>query len=191
MQKYQPFLFRPVPSEVGFDLDAMVEEIRAAFFPEISDRYEVRIGRSRGSPLACIWYNLMGHGQHVIYFHPVLNHPATPREVLAFIAKHELTHAVIPGDHPPEFWQHEFTVGPERWAAWRWIYDNLGSCLRRDNGRLSVRRQWRRLQPARRTPYVPHLPFEGDIFAHYCPEGGAQMRFPPDWANRPASFSEP
>ena len=190
MHRYQPLLFRPIPSEVGFDLDAMVEQVRAAFFPEIDDRYEVRIGRSRGSPLACIWYNLMGLGQHVIYFHPVLNHPGTPREVLAFIAKHELTHAVVPGDHPPEFWRREFAVGPERFAAWRWIHENLGRCLRHDNGRLSVRRQWMTLQPAVRTPYIPHLPFEGDLFAHYCPEGGAQMRFPPDWANRPAPFGE-
>ena len=196
MQRFQPFLFKPIPSEVGFDLDAMVEEVRAAFFAEIEDRYEVRIGRSRGSPLACIWYNLMGRGQHVIYFHPVLNHPGTPREVLAFIAKHELTHAVRPDvsgqydGHPPEFWEHEFRVGPERFAAWHWIYENVGACLRRDRGRLRVRRQWRTLQPAMRTPYTPHLPFEGNLFEQYCPEGGAQMRLPPDWATRPAPMGE-
>ena len=192
MQRYQPLLFQPVPSELGYELADLVEETRAAFFPSIETRFEVRIARVTGSPLACIHFGLMGRGEHVIVFHPILNHPETPREVILLIAKHELTHALMPDhDHDDEFWFHEASVAPERYAAWRWIHENLRPALRRDRGRIRIHRSWRRMLPDHRKPYTPHLPFEGDPFERLCPEGGAQLRIPPNWALRPVTLAAP
>ena len=190
VQRYQPLLFQPVPSLLGYEFADLVEETRAAFFPSLDTRFEVRVARVGGSPLACIFFGLMGRGEHVIVFHPILNHSETPREVVTLIAKHELTHALMPGaDHDDEFWRHEGSVAPERYACWRWIHDNLRPALRRADGRITIHRSWRRLQPTGRGPYTPHLPFEGDPFERLCPEGGAQLRLPPNWALRPATLA--
>lgn len=189
MQRFQPLLFQPVPSEVGYELGELVEEVRAAYFREVDTRFEVRIARVTGSPLACIYYNLMGGGDHVIAFHPAMNHRATPREVLVFLAKHELTHAMFPGeDHSAAFWKHESFVAPERYAAWAWLFQNMRPALRRTpDGHIHLHRSWRKLLPDRRAPYTPHLPFEADPFDRLCPEGGAQLRIPPNWDLHPAT----
>lgn len=192
MQRYQPLLFQPVPSELGYELGHLVEETRAAYFSQLTNRFEVRIGRVKGSPLACISYHLMGAGEHVLFFHPALNHPETPREIIVFIAKHELTHALFPGrGHDADFWTHELYVAPERYAAWHWIYENFRPALRRrPTGEVSLHRSWRKLLPASRGPYTPGLPFEKDPFAELCPEGGAQMRMPPNWDLHPTALAE-
>lgn len=95
MLRYQPLLFQPVPSRTAQPLTDIMEEMRAAFFPELQGhQVEVRIAAE--GPLAYIAQDFMGPDRHLVVFHPVLNHPQTPIEVLRFIAKHELT----PGSGP-------------------------------------------------------------------------------------------
>jgi hypothetical protein len=187
----QPLLFQPVEPVTPFTFSEVVEEVRAVFFPEIDGPVEVRIAAE--APLASMRPDFMGRDRHVVTFHPVLNHPETSREVVRFLAKHELTHIVCRGrfldgwyeSHPPEFWDHEHAIAPERYAAWAWIRANLGRCSRHYRLGLAVDRRWRALRGGHRTPYTPSLPFEREQFERLCPEGGAQLRLPPEWTVRP------
>jgi hypothetical protein len=193
MYRFQPLLFQPVPSLLGYSLSELAEEVRSVHFPEIEERVEVRFAAE--SPLASMTYNFMGRDKHLMRFHPVLNHPGTPVEVLRFIAKHELTHIVRRGcyidgryeAHPPEFWEHERALGPEYYAVWHWIYTNLGPGLRRGrlDGSVRVTKRWRNLRESPRTPYTPTLPFNGERWERVCPGVGSQLLLPPDWAVRP------
>lgn len=192
LDRFQPLLFQPVPSLVSVSLTELMQEVRAAWFPEIDADLEVRIAED--DPLAFIWPGFMGQHGHLIVVHPVLNHPQTPVEVLRFIFKHELTHIVRPGRtshgkyeaHPPEFWKHEFAIAPERDAAWRWINDNLRRCMRRlPSGQVNINVGWRALRRTSRTPYMPSLPFPGHRWDIVCPGDGAQLRLPPSWVVRP------
>lgn len=188
----QPLLFQPFEIRTPFSFSAVVEETRAAWFPSIEDAIEVRIAAIPA--LAAIYYRLMGPGRHIVVFHPVLNRPGMPMEVVRFIAKHELTHIVHPGatidgryyDHPPSFWAHEYEVGPERFAAWKWLHANLSAVLLETRWGLRVPRAWRRREPEWVGPYMPHLPFEDVPWNVLCPGGGAQLRFLPEWAAAPA-----
>jgi hypothetical protein len=49
-------------------------------------------------------------------------------------------------DHPPEFWEAEKAIAPERRLIWGWIREDLWDCLkeRRDLERIDVRPRWRR-----------------------------------------------
>ncbi|MGH7753372.1 MAG: hypothetical protein ACREN5_11205, partial [Gemmatimonadales bacterium] len=89
MQPLQPLLFQPVRSRLPFSLSDVVEEVRASLFPEVEERVEVRI-TSETRSIAAVWYHLMGRDRHVVAFHPIVNTPGTPVEVIRFIAKHEL-----------------------------------------------------------------------------------------------------
>ena len=195
MYRYQPLLFQPVPSLLGFSLTEVVEEMRAAYFPELeAEQVEVRF-RAEGS-LAYIARGFMGRDRHLVVFHPVLNHPQTPVEVLRLVAKHELTHIVRPPrmvgrsyePHPPEFWEHEAAIGPERYAVWTWIHKNLNRCARDTADGYRVSRKWQEYREAARTPYTPTLPFNGERWDRVCPGTGAQLHLPPDWAARPLPF---
>jgi hypothetical protein len=191
MDRYQPLLFQPVPSVLGFSVTEMLEEVRAAHFPDLLESVEARFVAN--GPLASLHPNFMGRDRHLVVFHPVLNHPGTPREVLRFICKHELTHVARPprvvcgawAMHPPEFWEHEAAVGPERFAAWAWIHQNLRGCTRQTSRGFTVHRAWHRVVNGSRTPYTPTLPFNGERWDRACPGAGSQMLFPPDWAPRP------
>lgn len=193
-QPRQPLLFQPVESRTGFSFQAVVDEARAVWFPEIDDEIEVRI--TAAGPLAFICRDLMGLDRHVIAFHPVFNRPGTPVEVVRFIAKHELTHITNPprlvggwwADHPPDFWEREYAAGPERFACWHWIHRELGRCLWSGERGIRVVRTWRRRMAGREPgPYTPHLPFDDPPWQVLCPEGGAQLRLPPGWAWRPVA----
>ena len=181
----QPLLFQPVETRTPFSFSRLVDESRAVWFPEIDDEVEVRIGGA-GS-LACVWYHRMGQGRHVIVFHPILNRPDTPIEVVRFIAKHELAHILHPEEgHSPAVWEHELRVGPERFAVWAWVHQNLDGPVRGTRWGTRVLRSWRsRVRPAF-APYTPHLPFDDVPWRVLCPEGGAQLRLPPDWSAGPA-----
>lgn len=189
--RYQPYLFQPDQSKIGRPFSDIVEEVRARWFPELADEIEVRIAEL--DPLACIWTDGMGPSRHVILFHPVLNRAGTPLEVVQFIAKHEITHIVRPphaGEmHPPAFWEHERRVGPERFAAWKWIDNNLGRALQRDGSSLSVRPKWRSLQLARLSPFAPELPLDWERWEYLCPGDEAQLRLPADWSPQPLPAS--
>lgn len=198
MLRYQPLLFQPVPSLLGYSLTTMVEEIRAAHFPQlVGDQIEVRIAAE--GPLAYVKSAFMGPGRHLVVFHPILNHPQTPLDVMRFISKHELTHLVIPPrlvgsifeSHPPEFWVAEAEMGPERFAVWAWIHQNLRKCARNTRRGYSVSRKWQSLREAPRTPYTPSLPFNGERWDRICPGDGAQLQLPPDWPARPLPLLQP
>ena len=188
----QPLLFHPEETRTPFSFAAVVEETRAAWFPEVDDTIEVRIAPIEA--LAAIFPRRMGPGRHIVVFHSVLNRPGMPLEVVRFIAKHELTHIVHPPltvrglcyDHPPSFWEHEYEVAPERFAAWAWLHANLSPVLLETRWGLRVPRTWRRREPASIEPYMPHLPFEDVPWNVLCPGGGAQLRFLPEWGALPA-----
>lgn len=184
----QPLLFQPVESHTGFNFAAVLDEARAVWFPELEDDVEVRIGAY--GPLAFVVRGLMGPRRHVVVFHPVLNLPGVPEEVVRFIAKHELTHIVRPPidfeAHHAWFWEHEYAVGRERWAAWSWIHRYLGPALYENHRGVGVYSTWRKRMAGRKLgPYTPHLPIDDVPWEQLCPEGGAQLRLPPPWAWRP------
>lgn len=109
-----------------------LKTVRTEFFPELTSSisfYFVRRG-----PLACIWVK-----KPVIYIHEVLNDADIPEEVISLILKHELLHTVVRPRlidgvkkiHPPEFFEKERLIAPERQQAWDWIWINLEFCLKR------------------------------------------------------------
>ncbi|MEO6398716.1 MAG: hypothetical protein ABIP13_09640 [Tepidiformaceae bacterium] len=178
----QPYLFQPVEALTPFLFSEVVEEVRSLFFPEIERRVEVRIAAE--GPLAFTCLQFFGPNEHMVAFHPILNHPGTPLDVVRFVAKHELTHIVRPGPgHPMQFWEHEYAIAPERFAAWHWIRDNLGSATR-EGTTYRVLKTWRRHAARSRTPYTPHLPLDHDLFGEICP-GDGQLMLPPHWAPPP------
>jgi hypothetical protein len=193
----QPLLFQPALAVTRFSFSDVLEEMRAAYFPEIEERVEVRMVAT--SALAAMYPNFMGRDRHMVVFHPVLNHPATPVEVVRFLAKHELAHIVRPprfidgelNPHPPSFWEFEHAIGPEYHAVWTWIRHNLGSCLEQRWQGIHVAGRWRRLRTRPRTPYTPMLPFNGEQWDRICPGAGSQLLFPPDWAPRPLPAAGP
>ena len=87
-----------------------------------------------------------------IRIHEVLNRADTPREVIEFILIHELLHIEIrPREidgkrvmHPPEFWEAEARLYPQRQLIWAWFYFALERWLRDDEKRegMMVRRGW-------------------------------------------------
>ena len=179
----QPYLFQPVEALTPYAFSDVVDEVRSVFFPEIERRVEVRIAAE--GPLAFICYHFYGWDEHMVAFHPILNDPRTPVEVVRFLAKHELTHIVRPGPgHPREFWEHEYAIAPERFAAWHWIRENLSPATRSSTTAFQVLKTWRRRAPRERNPYTPHLPLDADLFDDICP-GDGQLMLPPHWAARP------
>lgn len=179
----QPYLFQPVQPLTPFSFSDVVDEVRATHFPEIERRVEVRI--SSFDPLASIHYNFMGPGEHMVRFHPILNHRDTPLEVVRFLAKHELTHVLFPQEgHPPQFWEHEQTVAPERASAWRWLYENYASSARNTDHGYLVFTTWRKHFRRARAAYQPELPLDPERYEGICP-GDGQLMLPPDWSPRP------
>lgn len=195
MYRFQPLLFQPVETRTPFSFSEIVEQERAATFPQVEHRIEVRIVAE--GPLASIRYHFMGRDRHVVVFHPVLNHPGTPEPVVRFIARHELTHLICPPrfmggrwvSHPPEFWEHEYAVAPERYACWHWIYENLRNARRTTRLGFRVKGSWGSIEARQRTPYTPHLPLDSQRWERLCPDDGRlhgpQLLLPPDWAPGP------
>jgi len=135
----------------AFDLRDVMQAVRESAFPEIKlqvDCFYVNYGH-----LVCICPD-ENAGIATVYLHQVLNHPDTPIEVAATICKHELLHLEIPSreidgkmtNHPPEFWEKEKTICPEREIVWSWIWWNFGHYLRpiRKRECIKVLSQWRK-----------------------------------------------
>jgi hypothetical protein len=132
-----------------FSVSETLERVRREHFPEIPPG--VGLYSVSRAPLACVDG---GGSSPTIYVHQVLNHSDTPVEVFSLICKHELLHLrirpVVTGertiDHPPEFWEAEKAIAPERRLIWGWIREDLWDCLkeRRDLERIDVRPRWRR-----------------------------------------------
>jgi len=185
----QPLLFQPFERKTPFAFSEVVEETRATWFPEVDSDIEVRVAAL--GPLASIWYHRMGYERHIVVFHPVLNRPDVPIEVVRFIAKHELTHALLPReDHTPSFWERELEAAPERFAVWAWLHRNLYPPLRETRWGLAVLRSWQKHASRPLGPYMPHLPFDDPPWKVLCPEGGSQLRFQPTWSSGPAPLQD-
>jgi hypothetical protein len=136
---------------VPFNVNNLLDEVRSKHFPDLDSR-------------VCFWFAptarlasvFQRDSEVYILAHPLLNHPDTPREVIAFVIKHELLHLSIPPrevdgertQHPPEFWTAEASMAPDGKLAWAWIWMNLGTVLRRcpKTERTEVTKRWRRLR---------------------------------------------
>ena len=141
--RIQPYLwFTP------FSVLDILEQVRSEHFPELSGT--VRMYCVNRGPLACVGAE---ESSATIYLHQILNHGDTPVEVVSTICKHELLHTRIPPvvkgkrtiQHPPEFWEAERVMTPERSAAWSWIWINLGLYLKKRPRleRIDVLWNWR------------------------------------------------
>ena len=139
----------PELSFLGFDIGQTLARSRILFPGLASKRIEVCLQTQ--STLACVNET----GSACIRLHTVLNHPGTPERVIAFIIGHELLHLQMPSrnvggvriTHPPEFWETEREMFPDRIMAWNWILLVLGRCLKSDSLQQGtfVTPSWRRL----------------------------------------------
>lgn len=119
----------PLLHFTAFSIPDMFDTIRQSVFPEIRVPIGFCFTTCRHS-LGCILDN---EDWATIFLHQILNRSQTPREVFGVILKHELLHLRIPPraidgkekQHPPEFWDAEKAICPERDAAWHWIWENL------------------------------------------------------------------
>jgi hypothetical protein len=151
----------PELSFFSFDPVCLLKRIRTDF-PKIESKRLYVYVQSQPA-LACVRSD---DKSAVVQVHSVLNHPDTPKEVMAFIFRHELLHLEIPArevdgkrtSHPPEFWSAERALCPERTIAWNWLYLVLFPCLKFDPKHESayVKSNWKRLMSADR-PTVEQL----------------------------------
>jgi hypothetical protein len=124
---------QPALCFLSFSPHDVLQEVRETHFTDLTSRISLHIVQ-RG-PLACI---VCDQDAATIYVHQVLNHDETPREVFSLVCKHELLHLRIDPveqdgmvvQHPPEFWELERSICPERNRAWAWIWTNLHACLK-------------------------------------------------------------
>lgn len=127
-----------------FDMQEELEKARVQHFPGLS--VSVACCFVDYGHLACICSDQERKASSV-FVHQILNHLDTPREVATLICKHELLHLEIPSreidgkntHHPPEFWDRERAICPEKNMAWAWIWENFWSCLRVDRQREGIR----------------------------------------------------
>lgn len=165
---------RPGPPELpvfGDQLDHALARARARL-PDVAPG-EVQVWIRRQPTLACVFRMSQ---PVVIHLHSVLNHHQTPPEVLEYILTHELIHLAVPPreldgrlrGHPPEFWELERKVAPERSVAWHWIYSMLWEVLRvdKESETIWVKRTWKRLMVRERWSMAEaHIRFEEDLAA--------------------------
>ena len=128
----------------------LLDETRLRLFPMLPRRLPAFFV-IRG-PLACVAFNADTR-EGAVFVHALLNHPAVPVEVFDLICRHELLHLVIAAreingkliDHPPEFFEKERAITPDRDAAWEWVWGHCWEVLRQDKKRESmvVKRGWR------------------------------------------------
>lgn len=149
----------PELSWLSFSLHELLAEMRETRLPGLSR--QPRCWFAHKGPLACI--ETRDAGKPDIWLHSLLNHPETPRLVLGFILTHELLHLEVPGrdiagkwcSHPPEFWERERALCPERRLSWQWVYWNFWECLRHDRkrqGMLVKAREAREFMSRERVP---------------------------------------
>lgn len=165
-------LGHPELSLLSFDLGLLLTELRTGF-PQLQGR-RIEVWIRRQATLASISTDDVSS---YIQLHSVLNHPDTPREVIAFILWHELLHLVIPGrevdgkwrSHPPEFWEAERVLGRNRVLPWIWLRTVLASCLRNDTRHecVWVKANWKQLMTSRRPKLIENAASGGfdDILA--------------------------
>jgi hypothetical protein len=133
------------------DVVGMANDLRQELFPTVSVSPEVIF--VNGPFLGCISYGL-STPDSLICLHEILNNADVPDRVFQHILIHELIHLfVAPREiagkitsHPPEFWQFERDLSPERQWIWEWLWEHFHSCLiiDRKNECLKVKRDWRK-----------------------------------------------
>lgn len=109
--------------------------------PDLAEPIEV-YSVNRG-PLACIQTSGF---TSTIFSHQILNHSETPIEVFHLVCVHLLLHLLIPArlingkltNYPPEYWEAEKRVYPQRRDAWDWIWVNLSDCIKRNPRKESI-----------------------------------------------------
>jgi len=139
---------QPCLPRTSFDLHEELERARLQCFPDL--RRPVTCCFVDYGYLACVCHSEQAAS---VYVHQILNHPDTPVEVAAFVCKHELLHLEIPPreidgkmtGHPPEFWDRENAICPEKEIAWAWVWRNFWICIRADRKRegIKVLREWK------------------------------------------------
>jgi hypothetical protein len=157
---------RPCLNFLPFSPADVLAEVRSAYFRDLT--CHVGIHFVERGPLACVCTD----GQADIYVHQVLNHDQTPRDVILLVCKHSLLHLRIPPvekdgelmQHPPEFWEAEKAICPERTRAWAWIWTNLDACLKRRPRleRIDVLPMWKKVWNRPRTDIETCLAICGD-----------------------------
>jgi len=150
----QQFCAPPLIPFVSFDFPALLTTIRTRHFPNVALSISanfLKASRARSESLASINF---GGAVADIRIHEILNRADTPEEVIEHILKHEILHIVIRPrqidsrtvKHPPEFWEAEKRISPEREEAWDWLSIALIAHLRIDEKREAamIRRGWER-----------------------------------------------
>jgi len=132
---------------VGFNLDELAREVVTQCFPYARS---VTLGFTLKGPLS---QTLVSQGGVVVLLHESLNHETTPREVVAYLLKHELLHLECPPAQQEEllvrhgdvFREREREIAPERLLAWTWIYVNLGMhlCVRPLKEQIDLATTWK------------------------------------------------
>ena len=132
------------------NVPALLEEIRATRFPTISHRLELFF--VDGPFVACIRQSTVSDAS--IYIHNILNRPEVSDAVFEYVLTHELIHLMVRGrevegkftTHPPEFWEMERELVPNRDVAFSWLWRSFSPVLKRDKKRegIRVKRRWKR-----------------------------------------------
>jgi hypothetical protein len=132
------------------NVPALLEQVRGTLFPTISDRLEVFF--IDGPFVACICHSPLSGA--TIFLHNILNRPEVSPAVFQYILSHELIHLIVRGrevegkftTHPPEFWEMERALVPNRDVAFSWLWLSFSPVLKRDKEHegIRVKRRWRR-----------------------------------------------
>lgn len=168
-KKLAEALRQPSIPLLSFSITEMLGDIRTDFFSELE--HDIRIHFVTRGPLACIDAK---ENAATIYIHQLLNHIDTPPEVFSLILKHQLLHLWVPPtsingklkQHPPEFWDAEKTICPERRFAWIWMRENLSASFHRRPRleRIDVGGNWKEIWNQPKTEYLlcQYPPTTGD-----------------------------
>lgn len=140
---------QPLLPFAGFDLTPMVRALKEELFPEI--QFTPPIYFIARGPLACVCHD---ESSAEIFIHNILNTDETPDYVFQHIILHELTHLRVKprevdgklSSHPPEFWEMEKLLSPQKDAAWSWLKEHIGPWWVRNEEEEGyyIRKEWYR-----------------------------------------------
>ena len=122
----------PIQAElscVPFDVEGLLTQVHAKCF---SHTVRPDICFAATKYLAYITLSMRA-SRPLIVINSVFNHSDIPLEVVQTLMKHELIHLVVPArqidakrvSHPPEFWELERVVCPEKVRMWAYTSRNL------------------------------------------------------------------
>lgn len=145
-------LAKDLTSEISWTpycIHSLLEEIRKQYFPEIEKPVTICFMK-----LETLAYIISTPIEDQICIHSLMNHKDTPAKVIKFIIKHELLHIRIRPveikekliSHPPEFWEAEKLIAPERELIWGWVWVQFHECLKRnkEEEKTRVKKNWKK-----------------------------------------------